>query len=64
MYRVEMSGLEIIGAIISEHSEANPKYAKVKEQYEEVLSILESKNYDLIYFDRSERWKRQVRELN
>lgn len=51
------------GAIISEPSEINPKYHKVKQQYEEGISILESKKYDLIYFDEKENWKKQIKKI-
>ena len=55
---------ENFGAIISEPSEKNPRYDKVREQYKEGCAILESKNYDLIYFDETEKWKKQIKEFN
>lgn len=51
------------GAIISEPSEKNPKYQKVKENYKEGKHILESKNYDLVYFDESGKWKKQLQKI-
>jgi len=52
------------GAIISKPSKINPKYDKVSEQYEEGLSILESKDYELIHFDETNRWQKQIQKIH
>ncbi len=52
------------GVIISKPSKINPKYDKVSEQYEEGLSILESKDYELIHFDETNRWQKQIQKFH
>jgi len=51
------------GAIISEPTKKNPKYEKVNAQFKEGVSILQSKDYDLIYFDETEKWKKEIRHI-
>lgn len=51
------------GVIISEPSEINPKYHHVREQYNESMKILESKDYDLISYDETNEWKKQIQAL-
>jgi len=50
------------GTIVSEPSEANPKYTKVKEQYKEGIKILKSK-YDIVIFDEDNGWKKEIKKL-
>lgn len=55
--------LENFGAIISEPNEHNPKYSSLREQFKEGVSILESRNYDLIHFDKNQEWKQEIESI-
>lgn len=65
MDAVAGDGLSVhnFGAIISEPTENNPKYDKVRSQFKEGMSILKSKDYNLIYFDETNKWKREIQQV-
>ncbi len=62
---IEANGLKYsnFGMIISRPTPDNPKYEKINQQYKEGIGILESRHYNLVFFDNQKKWSKEIREL-
>jgi hypothetical protein len=54
---------ENFGVIVSEPSIHNPRYKKIKEQFEDGFKILRSREYHLVKFDEYGKWKKDIQKI-
>ena len=51
------------GTIISKPIDSNSKYESRLKDYKESYKILESKNYNIISYDKKNQWKKEIEAL-